>query len=137
MSGRRCRSMWEDTPLRLSTKPEIATLGGLNQQMHMIVLAIAGTQLGAKVCADLGEDIPKRFDRRAVENTSSVFRYKDQMNVHHKNVGSTTPYITLFAIEKNITSHHDCSQGPRLQALSDSRPSGHTGAMGWRGACRL
>jgi hypothetical protein len=64
--------------------------------MHMIVLAIAGTKLGANVCADLGEDIPKCFHRRAVENTSSVFRYKDQMNVHRKSAGSTTSYITLY-----------------------------------------
>ena len=37
------------------------------EQMHMVVLAVAGSKLRVEIGADLGEDAPELFDGRAVE----------------------------------------------------------------------
>ena len=54
----------------------------LDQQMHVIVLAVHLDQLRLEVGAGLGEDDAQPVDGIAVEHPATILRHKDQMHMH-------------------------------------------------------
>jgi hypothetical protein len=61
----------------------------------MIVLAVHLNQLRFEVGADLGEDRSQSVDGVTVEHVATVFRHKDQVNVHLKN---TVPSMSNIVV---------------------------------------
>jgi putative transposase len=53
-----------------------------DQQVNVVVLAVAFLQLGSEVATHFGEDHRKVFDRRCRQHIASVFRAKDQVRMN-------------------------------------------------------
>jgi hypothetical protein len=73
----------------------------LDQQMHVVVLAIARPKLGAKIGADFGKDGSDFLDGRAIEYMSTIFCHKDQVDMKHENAGSAATNVTCNAHRPN------------------------------------
>jgi Protein of unknown function (DUF3443) len=66
--------------------------------LYVVVLAVQLHQLGRKVGADLGEDMPECLDSLAINEASAVFGHEDQMNMHCKHTVSTVRLGTPFLL---------------------------------------
>ena len=65
----------------------------LDQQVHVVILAVALREYGAEVLADLPEDLREIADHLPRENATPVFRHEDQMHVERGNHMPATPVI--------------------------------------------
>src|SRR5664280_2015406 len=68
----------------------------LDQQMYVVVFAVAFDQVSPEVFADRSEDTPEVTDVVPVEHVPPVLRHKDQMDVQRrKNVSTPTVVLSL------------------------------------------
>lgn len=74
----------------------------LDQQMHMIILAVHLDQLRLEIGTGLGEDDAQSVDGVAVEHFATVLRHKDQVDVHLENAVPPMPYIVVIAHRPRI-----------------------------------
>jgi putative transposase len=65
--------------------------------MDMIVLAVHLNQIGLEVAAELRKNGAKPLDGVAVEYAASIFRDKDQMDVHLENAVPSMSNIVIIA----------------------------------------
>jgi hypothetical protein len=97
MSGLCLRRRRLDTPLRLFTRKDIATLGGiLNQQMYMVVFPVHLYKHRFKITAHPGEDPLKTLKSITVEYMSSILGNENKMNMHLENTMPSAPSFLVY-----------------------------------------
>src|SRR5206468_10116203 len=101
----------------------------LDQQVDVIVLAVARLRIDAEIRADLGEDAGKRVQRCGVEHAPAVLSHEDQVCMEGIDHRAPAAEVACFWHRPTVSSCHASPQGARLPPLSDARAGDDAGPL--------
>ena len=85
----------------------------------MVVFAVHLDQLGFEVSADFGEDFMQALNGVPVEYFSTIFRYKDQVDVNLKNTVPTVSNIIIFIHRPTILQPMEQLKAYKFELMPD------------------